>query len=66
MTATGSVTNAKVVEEAAVDTSSGHLGEALVMARSCTFTPARPLGNAGGGSDDDVVRLEGRTNGSSA
>jgi outer membrane biosynthesis protein TonB len=44
VTATGSVTNAKVVEEGAVTSSSGHLGEALVMARSCTFTPARHWG----------------------
>jgi outer membrane biosynthesis protein TonB len=44
VTATGSVTNAKVVEEGAVTSSSGHLGQALVMARSCTFSPARHWG----------------------
>jgi outer membrane biosynthesis protein TonB len=45
VTATGSVTDAKVVEEGAVTSSSSHLGEALVMARSCTFSPARHWGS---------------------
>jgi hypothetical protein len=44
VTATGSVANAKVVEEGAVTSSPGQLGEAMVMVRSCTFTPARHWG----------------------
>ena len=44
VTATGAVTDAKVVEEGAVTSSSGLLGEALVMARSCTFSPAHQWG----------------------
>lgn len=45
VTATGSVLNARVVEGENQVSSSGSMGDALTMARSCVFTPARHWGS---------------------
>ena len=45
VTATGSVLNASIVEGENQVSSSGSMGDALTMARSCVFTPARHWGS---------------------
>lgn len=45
VSATGSVMNGRIVEEGAVVSSSGNLGEVMAMARSCVFTPAHHWGH---------------------
>lgn len=45
VTTTGSVLNARVVERENQLSSSGSMGDAMSMARSCVFTPARHWGS---------------------
>ncbi len=44
VTASGSVINAKVMEEGKAVSASGSLGEVLTLARSCVFIPGRQWG----------------------
>jgi hypothetical protein len=44
VSANGLVTDAEIVEEGMVVSSSGNLGDPLAMARSCAFTPAHHWG----------------------
>jgi hypothetical protein len=45
VTPDGSVTNAEIVEEGMVVSSTSHQGDAMLMARSCMFTPAYHWGS---------------------